>query len=196
MNDGRKRRRRARTNKTGEAHWPGRRGRAAEQSSPICGGSRRGVRLNATRMVAIQGFGYLGQALSSAEIFAVLFGGGFLRDGRDRFVLSPGHYVISAVCGRRRSRAARRGAARLLRQGRRAARGDRHRAHARWSIWCAARWARGCRRDRLRLGGSAWPARIATPTRSSATARWRKGRSGRRRCSPPIIAIAWAGSSW
>ncbi len=45
-------------------------------------------------MVAIQGFGYLGQALSSAEIFAVLFGGGFVRDGRDRFVLSPGHYVI------------------------------------------------------------------------------------------------------
>ncbi len=52
------------------------------------------VRLNATRMVAIQGFGYLGQALSSAEIFAALFGGGFVRDGRDRFVLSPGHYVI------------------------------------------------------------------------------------------------------
>ncbi len=53
------------------------------------------IRLNATRMVAIQGFGYLGQALSSAEIFAVLFGGGFLHFGRDRFVLSPGHYVIS-----------------------------------------------------------------------------------------------------
>ncbi len=53
------------------------------------------VRLNALRMVAIQGFGYLGQALSSAEIFAVLFGGGFVREGRDRFVISPGHYVIS-----------------------------------------------------------------------------------------------------
>lgn len=52
------------------------------------------VRLNATRMVAIQGFGYLGQALSSAEIFAVLFGGDLVRLGRDRFVLSPGHYVI------------------------------------------------------------------------------------------------------
>lgn len=46
-------------------------------------------------MVAIQGFGYLGQALSSAEIFAALFGGRFLRHGRDRFVLSPGHYVVS-----------------------------------------------------------------------------------------------------
>lgn len=58
------------------------------------------MRLNATRMVAIQGFGYLGQALSSAEIFAVLFGGGFVRLGRDRFVLSPGHYVIGlyAAC--------------------------------------------------------------------------------------------------
>lgn len=53
------------------------------------------IRLNATRMVAIQGFGYLGQALSSAEIFATLFGGGVLRHGRDRFVLSPGHYVIA-----------------------------------------------------------------------------------------------------
>jgi transketolase len=53
------------------------------------------IRLNATRMVAIQGFGYLGQALSSAEILAVLFGGGFVRSARDRFVLSPGHYVIA-----------------------------------------------------------------------------------------------------
>lgn len=52
------------------------------------------VRLAATRMVALQGFGYLGQALSSAEIFAVLFGG-VLRPGWDRFVLSPGHYVIA-----------------------------------------------------------------------------------------------------
>jgi transketolase len=52
------------------------------------------IRLNATRMVEIQGFGYLGQALSSADIFASLFGGGFLRPGIDRFVLSPGHYVI------------------------------------------------------------------------------------------------------
>ena len=53
------------------------------------------IRLNAMRMVAIQGFGYLGQALSSAEIFATLFGGGFLRARHDRFVLSPGHYVVS-----------------------------------------------------------------------------------------------------
>jgi transketolase len=52
------------------------------------------IRMRATDMVAIQGFGYLGQAMSSAEIFAVLFGG-TMRLGHDRFVLSPGHYVIS-----------------------------------------------------------------------------------------------------
>ena len=52
------------------------------------------IRLRATEMVAIQGFGYLGQAFSSAEIFAVLFGGA-MRYGHDRFVLSPGHYVIA-----------------------------------------------------------------------------------------------------
>ena len=51
------------------------------------------IRLHAIQMIAIQGFGYLGQALSSAEILAVLFGG-TLRLGWDRFVISPGHYVI------------------------------------------------------------------------------------------------------
>ena len=53
------------------------------------------IRLQAIRMVAIQGFGYLGQALSSAEVFAVLFGGGVLRFDHDRLVVSPGHYVIA-----------------------------------------------------------------------------------------------------
>lgn len=53
------------------------------------------MRLNALRMVAIQGFGYLGQALSCAEILATLFGGNFLRHGHDRFVMSPGHYVVA-----------------------------------------------------------------------------------------------------
>jgi len=53
------------------------------------------LRLRAARMIAREGFGYLGQALSSAEAFAVLFGGHFRR-GRDRFVLSPAHYAISA----------------------------------------------------------------------------------------------------
>jgi transketolase len=53
------------------------------------------LRLRATRMIAREGFGYLGQALSSAEEFAVLFCGHFRR-GHDRFVLSPAHYAISA----------------------------------------------------------------------------------------------------
>jgi transketolase len=51
------------------------------------------IRLHATRMISIQGFGYLGQALSSAEILAVLFASA-MRPGRDRFVMSPAHYVI------------------------------------------------------------------------------------------------------
>ena len=52
------------------------------------------IRLNAVRMVGIQGFGYLGQALSAGDIYAVLFGSGILRPLHDRFVLSPGHYVV------------------------------------------------------------------------------------------------------
>lgn len=52
------------------------------------------IKLNAVRMVSIQGFGYFGQALSAAEMFAVLYGGGVLRPGHDRFVLSPGHYAV------------------------------------------------------------------------------------------------------
>jgi transketolase len=51
------------------------------------------IRLHATRMISIQGFGYLGQAMSSAEILAVLFAS-VMRHGCDRFVMSPGHYVI------------------------------------------------------------------------------------------------------
>jgi transketolase len=43
-------------------------------------------------MVAPQGFGYLGQALSSAEQVAALFA--VMRPGSDRLVCSPGHYVI------------------------------------------------------------------------------------------------------
>lgn len=46
-------------------------------------------------MVARRGFEYLGQALSSADIFAAMFGSGFVQLGHDRFILSPGHYGIS-----------------------------------------------------------------------------------------------------
>jgi transketolase len=52
------------------------------------------IRLNALNMVAIQGFGYLGQALSAGDIFAVLFGSGVMRPRHDRFVVSPGHYIV------------------------------------------------------------------------------------------------------
>ena len=54
-----------------------------------------GIRLRAVRMVARHGFGYLGQALSSAELFATLYGSA-ARYGTDRIVVSPGHYVIAA----------------------------------------------------------------------------------------------------
>jgi transketolase len=50
------------------------------------------IRLRAVRMVAPHGFGYLGQALSSAEQVAALFS--VMLPGEDRLVCSPGHYVI------------------------------------------------------------------------------------------------------
>jgi len=50
------------------------------------------IRLRAVRMVAPQGFGYLGQALSSAEQVAAAFTRS--RPGVDRLVCSPGHYII------------------------------------------------------------------------------------------------------
>ena len=50
------------------------------------------IRLRAVRMVAALGMGYLGQALSSAEQVAAVFG--CARPGVDRLVCSPGHYVI------------------------------------------------------------------------------------------------------
>src|SRR5215469_6056303 len=51
------------------------------------------IRLRAVRMVAPQGLGYLGQALSSAEQVAALFA--TMKPGTDRLVCSPGHYVIA-----------------------------------------------------------------------------------------------------
>jgi transketolase len=50
------------------------------------------IRLRAVRMVAPQGFGYLGQALSSAEQVAAVFASA--RPGVDRIVCSAGHYII------------------------------------------------------------------------------------------------------
>ncbi|ADZ70875.1 1-deoxy-D-xylulose-5-phosphate synthase N-terminal domain-containing protein [Polymorphum gilvum] len=53
------------------------------------------LRLRAVRMVAPHGFGYLGQVLSSAELFAALYASHY-RPGTDRIVISPGHYIIAA----------------------------------------------------------------------------------------------------
>jgi transketolase len=53
------------------------------------------IRLRAVAMVAPQGFGYLGQALSAAEQYAAVYGAAYRR-GIDRVVCSPGHYVIAA----------------------------------------------------------------------------------------------------
>jgi transketolase len=46
-------------------------------------------------MVAPQGFGYLGQALSAAEQYAAVYGAA-LRPGTDRVICSPAHYAIAA----------------------------------------------------------------------------------------------------
>jgi transketolase len=51
------------------------------------------IRLGAVQMVAPQGFGYLGQALSAAEQVASVFG--HARPGLDRLVCSPGHYIVA-----------------------------------------------------------------------------------------------------
>src|ERR1700689_1532795 len=53
------------------------------------------IRLRAVQMVAPHGFGYLGQALSSAELLAALYTGHY-EPARDDLVVSPGHYIIGA----------------------------------------------------------------------------------------------------
>ena len=50
------------------------------------------IRLRAVHMVARQGLGYLGQALSAAEQVAAVFA--TARPGQDQLVCSPGHYII------------------------------------------------------------------------------------------------------
>lgn len=52
------------------------------------------IRLQAVRMVAPHGFGYLGQALSCAETVAALYATAY-RPARDQLVCSPGHYIIA-----------------------------------------------------------------------------------------------------
>lgn len=50
------------------------------------------AKITSVRLVDSLGLGYLGQALSSAEILTALLGH-YVRPGIDRFVLSPSHYV-------------------------------------------------------------------------------------------------------
>lgn len=55
----------------------------------------RGIRMRSVEMIRPQGFGYLGQSLSSAEAVATLYSQ-YLRPEFDRFICSPGHYIIAA----------------------------------------------------------------------------------------------------
>ena len=52
------------------------------------------LRLRALRMVAPHGFGYLGQALSSAELLAAFHLASEYRPNVDDLICSPGHYII------------------------------------------------------------------------------------------------------
>src|SRR5215472_4915316 len=68
---------------------------AVDASEPELRRLAPAIRLRAVAMVAPQGFGYLGQALSAAEQYAAVYGAAY-RPGIDRVVCSPGHYVIAA----------------------------------------------------------------------------------------------------
>ena len=86
------------------------------------------IRLRAVRMVAPQGFGYLGQALSSAEQVAAVFAAA--RPGLDRLVCSPGHYVIGPFAAAAELGLLDDEAVAGYGQNGSAGRGDRHRALA------------------------------------------------------------------
>lgn len=66
-----------------------------ESAPPELSALARAIRRRAVEMITPHGFGYLGQALSSAELLAVTKGK-YFRTGTDRFVCSPGHYIIAA----------------------------------------------------------------------------------------------------
>ena len=60
------------------------------------------IRRNAILMGEVQGQGYVGQALDIADVLAVAYFGAMKYrpedpawDGRDRFLLSNGHYAIA-----------------------------------------------------------------------------------------------------
>ena len=138
--------------------------------------------LRAVRMVAPHGFGYLGQALSSAEQVAAVFAAPV--PARDRLVCSPGHYIIARSRRRPRLGLLDEEALATLRAGRLARSRPSAPSGHRSSTTPAGRSARDCPAARA----SRWPTGSAARTRGSspwsATANWRRGRSGRRRCSP------------
>ena len=140
------------------------------------------IRRRAVWMVAPHGFGYLGQALSSAEQVAAVFASA--RPGLDRLVCSPGHYIIGPFAA-----AAELG---LLDDG----------AVARYGQDGSPVEAIGTERSPVvdytcgSLGqglsaalGFALADRFVAPTRGSspwsATGNWKRGRSGRPACRRP-----------
>ena len=81
-----------------------RNGRAAPQGGATATLARRAhnIRRLALRMGEVQGQGYIGQALGWADVLAVAYGHAMAFDsanprweGRDRFLLSHGHYAIA-----------------------------------------------------------------------------------------------------
>ena len=76
------------------------RGALAERTSRVRESAQR-IRLNALAMGEVQGQGYVGQALGAADILAAVYRDQLRHraddphwDGRDRFLLSTGHYAI------------------------------------------------------------------------------------------------------
>ena len=110
------------------------------------------IRRFALRMGEVQGQGYIGQALGWADVLAVAYchAMNFKADdptweGRDRFLLSHGHYAIASLRGADRGRHHPRERARNLRQRRQPPADVRH-GHATRPAWRsrAARSARAC----------------------------------------------------
>lgn len=72
----------------------------ARRNDPPVGAGRNAahfadaIRLRSLQMVKPQGFGYLGQALSSAELIAGLYVSAY-RPEIDNLVCSPGHYIVA-----------------------------------------------------------------------------------------------------
>lgn len=147
------------------------------------------IRRYALQMGEVQGQGYIGQALGYADVLATAFSHAMTYrpedpewEGRDRFLLSHGHYAIAYYAalleagiipeaeletyGSDDSRLPMSGMATYTRGWRCPA--------ARWGRGCLSpsAWRSGCGRNRVRPGST-------TPCPMGS---WTKGRPGRRRC--------------